>query len=94
MARSNQLDLFGTETQAEGFAEDTAPFLYRADPDRVRARLHEILAEVRSAQTMPWSAKELGLYQTIFPQMTNWLPEEEAAELRSELEAELTRLSA
>ncbi len=29
------------------------------------------------------------LYQTIFPQMTNWLPEEEGAQLRFEFEAEV-----
>jgi hypothetical protein len=31
-------------------------------------------------------------YRTIFPQMTNWLPEEEGAQLRFEFEAELARL--
>jgi len=29
-----------------------------------------------------------------FPQMTNWLPEEEAAQLRFAFEAELARLEA
>jgi Ketopantoate reductase PanE/ApbA len=33
-------------------------------------------------------------HRTIFPQMTNWLPEEEGARLRFELEAELARLEA
>ena len=33
-------------------------------------------------------------YRTIFPQMTNWLPEEEGAQLRFEFEAELARLEA
>jgi hypothetical protein len=31
-------------------------------------------------------------YRTIFPQMTNWLPEEEGAQLRFEFETELARL--
>jgi hypothetical protein len=33
-------------------------------------------------------------YRTIFPQMTNWLPEEEGAQLRFEFETELARLEA
>jgi hypothetical protein len=36
----------------------------------------------------------LSLYRVIFPQMANWLPEEESAQLRLEFEAELARLEA
>jgi hypothetical protein len=43
---------------------------------------------------MPWDAKGVLLYRTIFPQMTNWLPDEEAAQLRFEFEAQLARLNA
>jgi hypothetical protein len=60
----------------------------------VRTRLHKILAEARAAQTMPWDRNKVRLYQTIFPQMTNWLPDDEAAQLRFEFEAELARLAA
>ena len=67
---------------------------YRADPDTVRQELYRLLAEARAAQTMPWDAKRARLYRTIFPQMTNWLPEEEGAQLRFEFEAELMRLKA
>ena len=94
MARNDQPDLFGTETQAELFDEDAAPVLYRADPDKVRAELHKILAEVRAAQTLPWEPTRLSLYRTIFPQMTNWLPDDEAAQLRFEFATELARLAA
>jgi tRNA nucleotidyltransferase/poly(A) polymerase len=93
MARNNQPDLFETDTQAELFDEDAPPVLYYANPDRVRVRLHKILAEARAAQTMPWDAKQTRLYRTIFPQMTNWLPDDEAAQLRFEFEAELVRLA-
>lgn len=72
----------------------SAPKAYRADPEKVRARLHIILTEARSAQTLPWDSRQLTLYRTIFPQMTNWLPEHEAAQLRFEFEAELVRLKA
>jgi len=43
---------------------------------------------------MPWDSERISLYRTIFPQMTNWLPEEEGAQLRCEFETELARLEA
>jgi hypothetical protein len=67
---------------------------YHADPDEVRADLHRILDEARAAKTIPWDASKLSLYRTIFPQMTNWLPEEEAAQLRFQFMEELKRLKA
>jgi hypothetical protein len=88
-----QPDLFQDE-QADLFDEDAPTPVFRADPDKVRQELHKILAEARAAQTMPWDNKRILLYRTIFPQMTNWLPDEEAAQLRFEFEAELARLKA
>jgi hypothetical protein len=67
---------------------------YRPDPDKVRRRLHIILAEARAAPKLPWEPTTVSLYCTIFPRMTNWLPEEEAAQLRFEFETELARLEA
>jgi hypothetical protein len=49
---------------------------------------------VRAAQTIPWDANRTRVYRTIFPQMTNWLPEEEGAQLRFAFETELARLEA
>ena len=43
---------------------------------------------------MPWDAKRAALYRTIFPQMTNCLPEDEGAQLRFDFETELARLEA
>ena len=60
--------------------------MYRADPDEVRVELYKILAEARAAQKMPWDSTRVSLYRTIFPQMTNWLPEEEGAQLRFDFE--------
>lgn len=93
MASPRQGDLFGNDQPDDLFDDRPTP-VYRADPDQVRADLHKILAEARAAQTMPWEARRLTLYQTIFPQMTNWLPEEEAAQLCFEFETELARLKA
>jgi hypothetical protein len=94
MARSTQQDLFGTESQPELFEADAAPPAYRPDPDKVRARLHKILTEVRAAEKLPWDADRLLLYRTIFPHMTGWLPEDEGAQLRFEFETEMARLKA
>ena len=93
MARTGEPDLFETEAQPDLFGAETTP-AYRPHPDKVRARLHKILAEARAAQTFPWEPTRVSLYRTIFPQMTLWLPEEESAQLRFEFEAELARLEA
>jgi hypothetical protein len=75
------------------FGDQPTP-VYRADPDKVREDLYKILAEARAAQKMPWEPTRVSVYRTIFPQMTNWLPGEEAAQLRFEFETELARLEA
>jgi hypothetical protein len=93
MSTTRQGDLFGND-QPDPSDEDHETPVYRAEPDEVRADLHRILAEARGAKTMPWDPSKLSLYRTIFPQMTNWLPEEEGAQLRFEFMAELKRLEA
>ena len=56
--------------------------------------MNKILAEARGAQKLPWEPTRVKLYHTIFPQMSLWLPEEEAAQLRFEFAAEMARLKA
>jgi hypothetical protein len=79
---SRQLELFGGEPVRA----------YGLDLDEMRAHLHALLAEVRTAQTMPWPPLDASLNRQLFPQMTLWLPEEEGAQLRLEFETELARL--
>jgi hypothetical protein len=86
-------DLFGPRGQADLFGAPEAVD-YLPKPDEVRARLHAMLAEMRAADALPWDRKRTLLNAKIFPQMTNWLPEEEAAQLCLEFEAELARLEA
>jgi len=43
---------------------------------------------------MPWDSARVALYRAIFTQMSNWLPEEEGAQLRFDFETELARLEA
>lgn len=94
MASSRQGDLFKADEQTDLFGEDTPTPECRADPDSVRAELHKILAEARAAQRLPWEPRRVLLYRTIFRQMTNWLPDEEGAQLRFEFETEIRRLEA
>jgi hypothetical protein len=94
MTSTRQGDLFTPDNQSDLFDEDAPTPVYRADPDEVRAELYKILAEARAAKTLPWEPKQVSLYKTIFPQMTNWLPEDEAAQLRFDFESELARLNA
>ena len=93
MVSPRQGDLFGHEGP-DPSDEDFETPVYHADPDKVREELNRILAEARAAETIPWDAKRAVLYRTIFPQMTNWLPEDEGAQLRFEFETELARLEA
>jgi DNA-binding PadR family transcriptional regulator len=90
---ARQPDLFLAEPEREP-SEQRPERKYYADPDKVRSKLHKLLAKVRAAQSMPWDERTLMLNQTVFPQMTNWLPEDEAAQLRLEFEAALKRLKA
>ena len=93
MARHEQLDLFGeSEPELPGLEGRAA--VYRADPDEVRAELLTVLAQARAAQSFPWDARRTLYWRTVFPQMTNWLPEDEAAQLRFEFETEIRRLDA
>jgi hypothetical protein len=90
---ARQPDLFVAESQPELF-EERPERKYYADPDKVRAELQGLLAEARAAQSMPWDERTLALHQTVFPQMTNWLPEDEGRQLRLEFETALERLKA
>ncbi len=63
------------------------------DPKNIRERLTSLLDLARNAAEMPWPAKEARMWQTVFPNMANWLPEEEAKQLRFQFAIEYDRLS-
>ena len=93
MPRAAEPDFFTLEEQPDLFG-DSRPPPYRPDPDKVRSRLYKILGEARAARRLPWEPTRVSLYRTIFPQMTQWLPDDEGAQLRMEFETELVRLKA
>lgn len=95
---TDETDLFG-QAQASlfGQGEGRMPAPQQKtlpDPQEVRARLRALLEKARSADKIPWPEREARMWQTVFPQMTNWLPEEEAAQLKLEFAAEMKRLAA
>ena len=89
---TRQLDLFGEAAPELPGVETGAAC--RADPDKARAELLRVLAQARAAQSFPWDARRTLYWRTVFPQMANWLPDDEAAQLRFDFESEMRRLDA
>ena len=66
----------------------------KVNPAEIRARLHAMLAEIKAAPVKsPWNERVTGMNCNIFPQMANWLPADEADQLRAEFRAQLQRLA-
>lgn len=82
-----QVDLF------ESFSP-TPQISTKPDPQDIRKRLNRMLGEARQASEMPWDARTARRYQTIFPQMADWLPAEEADALRAAFRKEIGRPTA
>jgi hypothetical protein len=95
---TDQTDLFGRSPAQQSLFGDGEDRLqppsqrFVPSPDRVRKKLLRVLATARSAKIMPWSDREFRMWQLVFPNMANWLPEEEANQLRFEFARELERL--
>jgi hypothetical protein len=97
---SNKIDLFGVtpgdqQQSLFGEGEDRlqAPVQsYAPDPERARRKLLALLERARSADVMPWSDRDVRMWQTVFPQMANWLPDDEAEQLCFEFAQEIERL--
>ena len=95
---SDETDLFGhgpAQGSLFGPGEDRlkAPVQrYVPDPEKVRQRLKALLDKARSAEKMPWSEHDARVWQIVFPNMANWLPEDEAEQLRFEFAREMERL--
>lgn len=65
---------------------------YLPDPEKVRQRLRALLEKAQSAEKMPWSERDARMWQIVFPNMANWLPDDEAEQLRLEFAQEMERL--
>ncbi len=91
MGQSQQHDFFSGGPQGDLFGPPPR-MSYAPKPEKVRQKLGAMLAQIRDAKE--WNEKEFGLNKVIFPQMANWLPEDEADELRRQFAAEVARLEA
>lgn len=99
---TDSIDLFGRPVGparislfGDGEGRFEAPAAAQIDhPARARAKLTMLLEIAREARRMPWPEREARMWQTVFPQMANWLPDEEANQLRLAFNQELERLKA
>lgn len=89
-AGPSQLNLFG---EGENRLQAPAPKVID-HAAQARNRLTQILSVASSALSMPWSERDCRMWQTVFPQMANWLPDEEAKQLVFEFNRQIDRLKA
>lgn len=87
---ADQLSLFGA---GEGRMEPPVR-RFVADTELIRRRLQAVLETAKTAATMPWPERDARMWLTVFPQMADWLPDEEANQLRFEFMQEIERLKA
>jgi hypothetical protein len=92
MPLDRQPDLFPPDPQPELLEEGPAQ-ARAADPEKIRLQLLALLQTARAAETMPWPERDARMWQIAFPQMTNWLPPDEAHQLKLEFAQEMRRLA-
>ena len=86
MAVDSQGSLFGEGRMAPA-ARKSLP-----DLQAIRERLDGLLETLRASETMPLSDRDLRMWQTVVPNMTRWLPDDEADAVRIEFAHEMERL--
>jgi hypothetical protein len=99
---SNQTDMFGNPAAAgqlnlfgEGEDRLQAPEQSKVDHATLaRAKLKAVLQLASQSRSMPWSERDVRMWQTVFPQMANWLPSDEAQQMVLEFDQQIARLKA
>lgn len=95
---TEQTDLFGhgpAQGSLFGDGEDrlkTPRQRTTPDPEDIRRRLNALIEKARSSEKMPWSERDARMWQTVFPNMAKWLPNDEANQLRFDFAQEMERL--
>ncbi len=90
----HQNDLLGPAQLGLGL-DDTRPDPTQIDPEEVRQELLAVLATARAARdAAPWDRRTQRFHAVVFPQMAQWLPDDEAAQLCFEFAHELERIEA
>lgn len=88
-------NLIGFGPSQLGFDLGDAPAAKSFEPDReeVRQELQSILATAKAAiDQCPWDERTFDYHKVVFPQMANWLPDEERDQLRFEFAQEVQRI--
>ena len=76
-----------------GLEDTSKPTSCEPDRDDVRRELLDVLAEAKAAtDECPWDKRTYQYHKTVFPQMANWLPEDERDQLRLEFAQEIDRI--
>lgn len=89
---SNEPDLFGHKQLGLGL-DDTRPYPTKVDPEEVRQELRALLALAKaSLEEAPWDRRTHRYHEVVFPQMANWLPDDEANQLCFEFSKEMERI--
>lgn len=86
MTTDAQVSLFGDGRMAAP-ARASVP-----DPQAIRGRLGRLLETLRTSKSMPFSDRDIRMWQIVVPNMTRWLPNDEADAIRSEFANEMKRL--
>ena len=88
-------DLFGFGPKQLGLdlGDSQKAKSYEPDRDEVRRELQDVLAEAKGAvDECPWDRRTFDYHKVVFPQMANWLPEDEREQLRFEFAREVERI--
>ena len=89
---TDQGDFFGPAQLGLGL-EDTRPDPAQIDPQEVREELNAVLAAAKAARDVaPWDERTHRYHKVVFPQMANWLPEDERNQLCFEFAQEVARI--
>lgn len=89
-----QPNLFGDD-QSDLFGKvKLAPAIHEVNPQHIRNRFIDFLAQMRSAQTWPWDENHVEtLRERTWPYLYAKLPDQlEAADWKAQIETEVTRL--
>jgi len=94
VAMLDEPELFGPSQLGLGL-EDTRPDPTAVDLEEVRQELRALLEVAKAARdAAPWDRRTHRYHQVVFPQMANWLPDDEAAQLCFQFAQELERIEA
>ena len=88
-------NLFGFGPKQLGFDLGDSPKAqcYEPDRDEVRRELNDVLAAAKGAVAeCPWDERTFAYHKVVFPQMANWLPEDERDQLRFDFAQEVARI--